>query len=283
MRVGLVQSKVTSDSEINLEKALAGVKKAAELGAEVVCLQELFAHPYVGIHKLEINFSLAEPIPGPLTITLSEAAKKNKVVLIGGSIFEREIDRGMTQYFNTAVVFSPQGKMMDLYRKIHIPNDSHYEEQFYFSSGNQGYKVVDTEQGKIGVGICYDQWFPEVSRALALEGAQVIFYPTAIGWTEEMKKKEKFSTKNWRDMQRMQAVANHVYVAAVNRVGKEKGTDFWGHSFVADPFGEILVKGSRKKDEVLVVSCDLAKIEEAKTWGFMKNRRPETYERLLKP
>ena len=148
MRVGLVQSKVTSDSEINLEKALAGVKKAAELGAEVVCLQELFAHPYVGIHKLEINFSLAEPIPGPLTITLSEAAKKNKVVLIGGSIFEREIDRGMTQYFNTAVVFSPQGKMMDLYRKIHIPNDSHYEEQFYFSSGNQGYKVVDTEQGK---------------------------------------------------------------------------------------------------------------------------------------
>ncbi len=281
MKVGLVQGKAVSDASLNIENAVRGIRTAAELGAQVVCLQELVSHLYFATReKDKTKYSLAETIPGPTTDALSRAAKENEIILVGGSVFEKGTgEKG----FNTAVVFDNHGNILGKYRKIHIPRDPHYWEQDYFNLGDLGYQSFDTEHGKIGVLICYDQWFPEASRILALQGAQVIFYPTAIGWTKAMKEKEKRSRKNWIDTQCMQAVMNHCFVAAVNRTGYEdEAIDFWGSSFVAGPTGKVLRMASNDKEEVLVVDCNLSKIDETKYWGFLENRRPETYLELVK-
>lgn len=275
MKIGLVQFAASEYKKDNLEKAIAGIEQAKKQGAQVVCLQELFLTKYFAEMTLNTNFDLAEKIPGPTTERLSETAKKNNIVLIGGSIFEKADDK----YYNTCPVFNKDGKMLGTYRKVHIPNDPNYWEKFYFSPGNE-YKVFETEYGKIGVGICYDQWFPEVARILALKGAQIIFYPTAIGWTEAMKyaPEEQFADQRWIEDQRSHGSANQVFIAATNRIGKEEYIQFWGRSFISDPFRRYVARAEAgENDKVIIGDCDLSLIEKAKSWGFMTNRRPETY------
>lgn len=273
MRIALVQSQVSADKTENLETALKSINKAAKKGAQIVCLPELFTSQYFCTKKDPALFALAEPIPGPASEKLALAAEQNKVVLIGGSLFENAAGH----YYNTAVVFNQQGEIIHKYRKTHIPNDHSYWEKFYFLGGDLSNLVVDTDFGKVGVLICYDQWFPEAARIAALQGAQIIFYPTAIGWTKAMKAEEKNALQNWIDVQRSHAVVNHLFVAAVNRVGSEEEIAFWGSSFVADPFGELIKKGSEKTKQILFADCDFSKIEKAKQWMFLDNRRPETY------
>lgn len=280
MRIGLVQFSALEDKKENLEKAIAGIEKAKKQGAQIACLQELFLTKYFAETTLNTNFALAEKIPGPTTEKLSQAAKKNNIVLVGGSLFEKSNDK----YYNTCPVFNTDGKLLGTYRKVHIPNDPHYWEKFYFSSGNE-YPVFETELCKIGVGICYDQWFPEVSRILALKGAQIIFYPTAIGWTDSMKyaPEETSADYRWMEDQKSHGSANSVFIAGVNRVGKEEYIDFWGQSFISDPFRRYTARAKAgEMDTVIVAECDLNLIEKAKSWGFMQNRRPETYEEIGK-
>lgn len=277
MKIALIQNKVTSVIDENISKVLQGIKIASKKGAQIICLQELFSLPYIGTQKNKEHFNLATQMPNKTTELLAAEAKKHNIVLIGGSFFEKTPNG----FFNTSIVFNNDGNILGTYRKIHIPNDPYYWEQFYFSTGDLGYKVFDTCYGKIGVLICYDQWFPEAARILALQGAQIIFYPTAIGWTKEMKENEKSALKNWVDVQRSHAITNHIFIAAANRVGMEDNAiDFWGSSFVSDPFGRIIKKASSHKEQVIVVDCDISQIEKAKQWMFTKNRRPETYKAL---
>lgn len=277
MRLALIQNKVSPDIESNLESTLHSIEQAAEQGAKVVCLQELFSSPYFCTEINSAHFSLAQPIPGQLTQRLSEAACQCQVTIIG-SVFESAEEK----YFNTAVMFNEQGEMLGKYRKIHIPNDPHYWEQYYFSPGNLGYKIFETPHGKIGTLICYDQWFPEAARSCALLGAQIIFYPTAIGWTKAMARDEPQALQNWIDVQRSYAITNHIFVAAANRVGQEKDIDFWGNSFVADPWGRVIIPASAEDPEILIADCDFSQIQRAQSWGFLQNRRPETYGGLIK-
>ncbi len=271
VRLGLVQSEVVSNEfsergkRNNLEKALRGIASAKKEGADIVCLQELFSLPYIGQKRVSSRFRLAEKIPGPMSNLLCSAAKEYGVVLIGGSIFE--VDR--SSYYNTSPVISQDGKLLGKYRKTFIPNDPYYKEQYYFSSGRGQYRVFDSDFGKIGVLICFDQWFPEAARAVARKDARVIFYPTAIGWTKKMRENEPSSDDDWINVQRMQAKINHVYVAAVNRAGKEENIDFWGGSFVADPLGRVIAS-CNNDDSVLVTSCDLDLISKSKEWKFLE-------------
>lgn len=281
MKVALLQTKSEDSKEKNLEKILTLMKRVGSV--DVVCLPELFLTHYFPQEKHN-PFTSAESIPGPTTDTLSKVAKQYCVVLVGGTIFEKEGNK----YYNTCPVFDSDGTLLGKYRKIHIPNDPQYWEKYYFSPGDLGYQVFDTKIGKIGVGICYDQWYPEVARILALKGAQIIFYPTAIGWTKGMEDapEEAFADQNWIDVQRMHAVANHVFVAATNRTGTEKADKdyikFWGQSFVATPFGNVLRQAKIHDEEVITTDCDLSLIEKSKSWGFVANRVPETYGGLTK-
>jgi len=283
--VALIQMRCVAQPEKNLSTALDAVALAAKRGAQIVCLPELFRSHYFCQTEDHANFKLAEPIPGPTTKTLGNAARKHRVVLIG-SIFER---RGAGVYHNTAVVFDTDGSLAGKYRKMHIPDDPLYYEKFYFTPGDLGFQAFKTKQGNIGTLVCWDQWYPEGARLTALKGAQMLFYPTAIGWHK--REKQKYGKKQyeaWLTVQRAHAIANGCFVAAVNRVGVEGTVEFWGGSFVCDPFGGIIAQASHSKEEILIAKCDLKQVEQTRQhWPFLRDRRIDAYaditQRMLDP
>ncbi len=273
----------TEHQEENLSKAAAGVTAAAAQGAQIVCLSELFRSRYFCQTEDKRFFALAESIPGPTTEQLSQLAKKNKVVLIA-SLFEKDVSPPL--YYNTNVFFDERGEMVGKYRKLHIPDDlkNHYGEAYYFQPGNLGLPVIETRYGKIGALVCWDQWYPEGARQLALKGAEIIFYPTAIGYPVDGRggvtppSLNQAEHEAWQTIQKSHAIANGVFVAAVNRVGVEDHLNFWGTSFVADPLGRVLQKASEDKEETLVVDCDLGLIDEVRAdWPFLQCRRVDVY------
>jgi N-carbamoylputrescine amidase len=273
--VGLVQMTCDVKPERNLKKAIARIGEAAKGGATIVCLQELFRSQYFCQREDTALFALAEPIPGPSTQAIAAAARKHKVAVIA-SLFER---RAAGLYHNTAVVFDRDGSTVGMYRKMHIPDDPLYYEKFYFTPGDLGFKVHDTSAGRMGVLVCWDQWFPEGARLTALQGAEILFYPTAIGWLPSESREMNLAQHSaWETIQRAHAIANGVFVVAVNRVGREGQLTFWGQSFVADPFGRIIGKASADQEEILLVPIDRAKIEETRqNWPFLRDRRVDAY------
>ncbi|MFD2521873.1 carbon-nitrogen hydrolase [Emticicia soli] len=281
VKIGLVQMSCSADVAENINKAIEGIKKAAENGANIVCLQELFTSLYFCDVEDHNNFSLAEAIPGPTTMTLSAVAKEHNVVIIA-SLFEK---RAAGLYHNTTAVIDADGSYLGKYRKMHIPDDPGYYEKFYFTPGDLGYKVFDTKFARIGVLICWDQWYPEASRITSLMGAEVLFFPTAIGWdTNEKLDEANIEQYNaWQTIQRSHAVANGVHVVSVNRVGREADQKFWGGSFVANPFGSLLYLASHDKEEVHVQEIDLALTEKYRTtWPYLRDRRIDSYGPILK-
>ncbi len=283
--LGLLQHACSADPAANMKKTLALAARAARNGAKIICTPELFRSQYFCQSEDHANFKLAEAIPGPSTKAFQRLAKKHKVVVIA-SLFER---RSAGLYHNTAVVIDADGKFLGRYRKMHIPDDPLYYEKFYFTPGDTGFRAWQTKYGKIGVLICWDQWYPEAARLTALQGADILFYPTAIGW--HPKEKAKYGANQhgaWEIIQRSHAVANGCFVAAVNRVGLEKpiggdGLEFWGQSFVAGTSGEIIAKADAKKEEILLVPVDLAKVDETRThWPFLRDRRIDAYDGLTK-
>jgi N-carbamoylputrescine amidase len=280
VKVGLVQTAVTDDVDKNLEKTARFIKQAARKGAEIVCLQELFAYRYFAQVKDDRFLEVAESIPGRLSQFLSECAATNRVQLIGGSIYEKG-ENG--KLYNTALIFNSRGELIGKYRKMHIPHDPNYYEQHYFSPGDLGYVQVNTGKAVVAPLICYDQWYPEAARLNAMHGAQIIFYPTAIGWFKELRRDEPFSARRWEHAMRAHASLNGIFVAAVNRVGREGDLRFWGGSFVADPFGEVVVRASHSKEQVLVARLDLKRINVSQEgWRFLHNRRPNSYTDLTR-
>jgi N-carbamoylputrescine amidase len=280
MQVALIQSTCGCDKAQNLEQTLQQIQAAAEQGAEVVCLQELFATEYPCQAEDHSRFDLSESIPGPTCEALSSIAKRQEIVIIG-SLFER---RAAGVYHNSAVVLDTNGQLLGIYRKMHIPDDPLYYEKFYFTPGDIGFRAFDTSRGKVGVCICWDQWFPEAARLTALHGAEVIFYPTAIGWLPG--EKEDFGTSQhaaWETMMRSHAIANGVFVAAANRVGREGEIEFWGASFVCDPYGNVVARASHNKEELVTANCDLQTVDAARThWPFLRDRRIDAYDGLLR-
>ena len=279
VKVGLIQAVCSPDPASNLEKALAAVEQAARGGAQIICTQELFRSQYFCQSEDYKHFELAEPIPGPTTQAFQELAKARQVVLIA-SLFEK---RTSGLYHNTAVVIDADGSLLGIYRKMHIPDDPLYYEKFYFTPGDLGFRAWQTRYGKIGVLICWDQWYPEAARLTALQGAEIIFYPTAIGWhPREKADLGERQHSAWETIQRSHAIANGCYVAAPNRVGLEQlageGIEFWGQSFVAGTSGEILAKASATENETLIVPLDLAKVDDTRThWPFLRDRRIDAY------
>lgn len=279
LRVGLVQMRCSPDADENLAKALAGIEDAAARGAQLVVLQELFRTPYFCQAEEQTRFDLAESIPGPTTEAVAKVAAARGVSVVA-SVFER---RAPGLYHNTAVVLDADGTTAGLYRKMHIPDDPLYFEKFYFTPGDLGFRAVDTRAGRIGTLVCWDQWFPEAARLTALAGAEVLTYPTAIGWeTGARPEWEAAEHDAWETAQRAHAIANGVFVVAVNRVGVEERLTFWGQSFVADPFGRVIARASADREETLVVDCDLSQIEEVRRgWPFLRDRRIDAYGDLL--
>ena len=278
-RIGLVQMRCSPDSGENLAKAVERTREAAARGAQIVCLQELFRSQYFCREEAAELFDLAETIPGPSTETLGRVAKELGIVLIA-SLFEKRA-RGL--YHNTAAVLNPDGAIAGLYRKMHIPDDPLYFEKFYFTPGDLGFRNFDTPFGRIGVLVCWDQWYPEGARLTALQGADILFYPTAIGWhPAEKARYGEQQLAAWQTIQRAHAIANGVYVAAVNRTGfegtPEAGLEFWGHSFAADPFGVTIAEAGAAEEQILVVECDRRRIEEVRrNWPFFRDRRIDAY------
>src|SRR3954452_3534817 len=278
-RIGLVQIPCSLHPEENLSRAVEGIKKAAAAGAEIVCLQELFRSQYFCREEHPKWFDLAESIPGPSTEALSSVARELRVSLVA-SLFEK---RAPGLYHNTAAVIDADGSLVGLYRKMHIPDDPLYFEKFYFTPGDLGFQNFETRYSRIGVLVCWDQWYPEGARITSLQGANVLFYPTAIGWHPA--EKAEFGEAQldaWRTIQRSHAIANGVFVAAVNRTGFEgpsdSGIEFWGNSFVADPFGRVLAQASATDEEVLVVECDPKHMDEVRrNWPFLRDRRIDAY------
>jgi N-carbamoylputrescine amidase len=281
VRLGLLQHACTSDLEANLAKTCALCQEAARQGAQIISTQELFRGPYFCQKEDFSLFDLAETIPGPSTDALGRIAKENQVVIIA-SLFEK---RAPGLYHNTAAVLNTDGSILGLYRKMHIPDDPAFYEKFYFTPGDLGFKCFETPFGKIGVLVCWDQWYPEAARLTALAGAEILFYPTAIGWAPgEDPSVKKCQHDAWQTIQRSHAIANGVYVASTNRVGHEKldadapGLDFWGASFACDPFGEILKLGSHDREEILLVDCDLNEVDTTRRhWPFVRDRRIDAY------
>jgi N-carbamoylputrescine amidase len=277
--IGLIQMRCTSHASENLQKACTMLEQAAAKGVQVACLPELFLTEYFCQKQDPALFDLAEPIPGPTTQALAKVAKKTGMVIVG-SIFER---RTAGVYHNTAVVIESDGSIAGIYRKMHIPHDPLFYEKYYFTPGDLGFKAFDTSAAKIGTLVCWDQWYPEGARLTAMQGANVIFYPTAIGW--QPYEKAEFGESQvsaWETMQRAHAISNGVYVAAVNRVGhegdKDAGIEFWGHSFICDPFGRILAMGSHDKEEILTATCDPKWMEQTRRWWpFFRDRRIDAY------
>jgi N-carbamoylputrescine amidase len=284
VNVGLMQVACSSDPAANLEKALAAADRAARNGAQIICTQELFRSQYFCQSEDYQHFQLAEPIPGPTTAAFQQLAKQHQVVVVA-SLFER---RTSGLYHNTAAVIDADGSLLGVYRKMHIPDDPLYYEKFYFTPGDLGFRAWQTRYGKIGVLICWDQWYPEAARLTALQGAEILFYPTAIGWhPREKASLGEQQHSAWETVQRSHAIANGCYVAVPNRVGHEKlagdGIEFWGQSFVAGTSGEILAKASATENETLVVPLDLAKVDDTRThWPFLRDRRIDAYEGLTK-
>jgi N-carbamoylputrescine amidase len=280
VKVGLVQMSCGVEPAANLAKAVGRVEEAAARGAQIVCLQELFRSQYFCQKEDTALFELAEPIPGPTTDALGRTAAATGVVVVG-SIFEK---RAEGVFHNTAVVIDADGSLVGIYRKMHIPDDPLYYEKYYFTPGDTGFRSFATRAGRIGSLVCWDQWFPEAARLTALSGADILFYPTAIGW--HPREKEALGASQhaaWETIQRSHAIANGVFVVAVNRVGREGDLEFWGASFVADPFGNVIARASHDREEVLVVDCDLARIAEARrNWPFLRDRRIDAYEGLGK-
>jgi agmatine deiminase len=276
--IGLVQSKVSANQQANLKKTIALVEKAAKKGAKIICLQELYKTIYFPQYTKSNKDFYAETIPGESTKTFCEIAKKYQVVIIV-PVFEKN---KQGEYFNSAAVINEKGKLLDTYRKIHIPQDPKFYEQNYFTAGSE-YKVYKTKYASFAVLICYDQWFPEAVRSVALQDADIVFYPTAIGNMVGYKSLDGDWHAAWETVMRGHAIANSLHIAAVNRVGKEDALNFWGQSFICDSFGKILKRASKNKEEVLVCKIDLAhnkRIREG--WGFFRNRRPDTYNQLVK-
>jgi len=284
VKIGLIQTACSANPGANLEKALALAGRAAGRGAQIICTQELFRSQYFCQSEDYKYFRLAEPIPGPSTGAFCKFARKHKVVIIA-SLFEK---RTAGVYHNTAAIIDADGSLLGIYRKMHIPDDPLFYEKFYFTPGDLGFKAWRTRYGKIGVLICWDQWYPEAARLTALQGAQILFYPTAIGWHPGEKKKHCVNQHNaWETIQRSHAVANGCYVAVVNRVGHEKlagrGIEFWGQSFVAGTSGEILARAGASKEEILIVPVDLGKVDVTRThWPFLRDRRIDAYGNLTK-
>ena len=280
-RVGLVQMAMSREPGENVEKAVARVREAARAGAEVVCLPELFRSPYFCQKEDAALFDLAETVPGPSTEALGRAAKEAGVAVVA-PIFER---RAAGLYHNSAVILDADGTVAGLYRKMHIPDDPLFYEKFYFTPGDLGFQAFDTKPGRIGALICWDQWYPEGARLTALRGAAVLFYPTAIGWHPHEKAQHGPAQRSaWQTIQRSHAIANGVFVAVVNRVGHEippeggPGLEFWGSSFLADPFGVVVAEASTDKEEILVGEVSLPRIEEVRrNWPFLRDRRIDAY------
>ncbi|MCU0772039.1 MAG: carbon-nitrogen hydrolase [Verrucomicrobia bacterium] len=280
VRLGLLQTRAGADPRQNLRRTLQLAQKAVQKGAQILCTQELFRSHYFCQSEDHANFKLAESIPGPSTDAFCRLARKHRVVVIA-SLFER---RAAGLYHNTAAVIDADGSLLGVYRKMHIPDDPLYYEKFYFTPGDLGFRAWDTRYGRIGVLICWDQWYPEAARLTALQGAQILFYPTAIGWHPGEKAKAGDSQHAaWETVQRAHAVANGCYVAAVNRIGHERpvggdGLEFWGQSFVAGTSGEILAKAPADQESVLVVPVDLAQVDRTRTqWPFWRDRRIDAY------
>jgi N-carbamoylputrescine amidase len=284
VKVGLIQAACSPDPAANLAQTLAAADRTARDGAQIICTQELFRSQYFCQSEDYKYFELAEPIPGPTTQAFQALAKDRQVVIIA-SLFEK---RTSGLYHNTAAVIDADGSLLGVYRKMHIPDDPLYYEKFYFTPGDLGFRAWQTRYGKIGVLICWDQWYPEAARLTALQGAEILFYPTAIGW--HPREKAELGARQhsaWETVQRSHAIANGCYVAAPNRVGHEKlagdGIEFWGQSFVAGTSGEILAKASATENETLVVPLDLAKVDDTRThWPFLRDRRIDAYEGLTK-
>lgn len=285
-RVGLVQMSSGPDPDQNVREATERVREAAAKGAQVVCLPELFRTQYFCQREDAALFDLAEPIPGPTTAAIAEAARESGVAVVC-SVFEK---RAVGVYHNTVALIDADGTIKGIYRKMHIPDDPLYYEKFYFTPGDLGYKVFQTEHGKIGTLVCWDQWYPEGARLTALQGANVLFYPTAIGWHPD--EKAEFGEAQydaWRTIQRAHAISNGVYVAGVNRVGYEtgnvrgneapgKGLEFWGGSFLADPFGVIIAQAGHEKEEILIGEVDVKHMEDVRrNWPFLRDRRIDSY------
>ena len=282
--VGLVQMHCDPEPESNLARAVRGIRRAADSGAQIVCLQELFRSPYFCQRQDPALFDLAEPIPGPSSEELARVARETETVVVA-SLFEK---RAAGVYHNTAAVLDADGSLCGLYRKMHIPDDPLYFEKYYFTPGDLGFKVFDTYHGRIGVLVCWDQWYPEAARLTALQGAEILLYPTAIGWHPSEKAEHgRAQHEAWELMQRSHAIANGVFVAAVNRVGHEgpqaAGLEFWGASFVCDPFGVVLGRTSHEEEAVLVVSCERRRMEEVRrNWPFLRDRRIDAYGNLTR-
>ncbi|HTH57935.1 MAG TPA: carbon-nitrogen hydrolase [Cyclobacteriaceae bacterium] len=282
VKIGTVQMSCTSNKEENLSKAITKVKEAAQKGAQIVCLQELFTSLYFCDVEDYENFKLAEPIPGPSSDRLAAVAKELGVVVIA-SLFEK---RAQGIYHNTTAVIDADGTYLGKYRKMHIPDDPAYYEKFYFTPGDLGYKTFKTKFATIGILICWDQWYPEAARITSLMGAEILFYPTAIGWAtsqDEATNSEQYNA--WQTIQRSHAVANGVHVVSVNRVGLEQNgaMKFWGGSFVSNPLGRLLYLGSHEKEEVAVTEIDLDRTDSVRVhWPFMRDRRIDSYQPITK-
>jgi N-carbamoylputrescine amidase len=283
--LGLLQHACGPDPKANLKKALALAEQAAKKGAKIICTQELFRSQYFCQSEDHAYFDLAESIPGPSTAAFQKIARKYKAVIIA-SLFEK---RASGLYHNTAVIIDADGKILGIYRKMHIPDDPLFYEKFYFTPGDTGFRAWDTKYGKIGVLICWDQWYPEGARLTALQGAEILFYPTAIGWHPGEKAEYGVNQHGaWEVIQRSHAVANGCYVASINRIGLEQpiggpGLEFWGQSFVAGTSGQILAKASLDQEEVLLVPIELGKVDVTRThWPFLRDRRIDAYGDLTK-
>jgi N-carbamoylputrescine amidase len=287
VKLGLLQHACVADPKVNLKKTLSLVDQAAKKGAQIICTQEMVTSQYFCQSEEHRFFDLAEPIPGPSTLAFQKAAKKHGVVIIA-SLFEK---RASGLYHNTAAIIDADGSLLGIYRKMHIPDDPLFYEKFYFTPGDIGFKAWDTKFGRIGVLICWDQWYPEAARLTAMQGAEILFYPTAIGW--HPKEKAEYGVNQhgaWETIQRSHAVANGCYVAAINRIGHEiidgvggDGLEFWGQTFVAGTSGQILAKASVDKEEVLVVPVEMSKVDVTRThWPFLRDRRIDAYGNLTK-
>ncbi|HTS75521.1 MAG TPA: carbon-nitrogen hydrolase [Bryobacteraceae bacterium] len=282
-RIGLVQMSCAQDPNQNFAKAQWKIREAAARGAQIVCTQELFRSQYFCREENHALFALAEPIPGPSTDALGKLARELRVVIVA-SLFER---RAAGLYHNTAAVIGTDGEIAGIYRKMHIPDDPLYYEKFYFTPGDLGFPNFDTDFGRVGVLVCWDQWYPEGARLSSLAGANILFYPTAIGWHPSEKEKHGAAQLDaWRTIQRSHAIANGIYVAAVNRVGYEgpadAGIEFWGSSFVADPFGQVIAQASQSEEETLIAQCDPKYVETVRRhWPFLRDRRIDAYAPIL--
>lgn len=280
VKVGLVQTSCTNNKNENIEKAIQSIRIAAQQGANIVCLQELFSSLYFCDVEDYENFKLAEPIPGATTEKFQDLAKELNVVIIA-SLFEK---RAQGLYFNTTAVIDANGEYLGKYRKMHIPDDPGYYEKFYFTPGDSGYMTFETKFGRIGVLICWDQWYPEAARITSLMGAEILFYPTAIGWAKSQDEETNTEQYNaWQTIQRSHAIANGVHVVSVNRTGVEGEMQFWGGSFVSNPFGTVMYQAPHLEEDINVVEIDLKKTDHYRThWPYLRDRRIDSYQPITK-